>query len=68
MFPVIPTYNAPPSRPITKPIPLNDGTCIVVYSEFKELYMNNKDLRKKLWKCTKVAVKINQKYNPKEVK
>ena len=66
LFPVFKTYKQPPSTPITKPKILSDGTCIVVFSEFKELYKNNKYLRAQLDRCNRVFIKTNNIYNPKE--
>ena len=62
LFPKIPTYKAPESNKITKPIVLKDGTCIIKIYDLKQLLDNNKILRKQLWKCTKIAIKINDKY------
>ncbi len=63
LFPIFKTYKQPPSNPITRPIVLKDGTCIVVFSEFKELYSNNKYLRKQLQRCNKVFIRTNETYN-----
>ena len=63
LFPKFSTYKQPPSNPITRPILLKDGTCILPFSEFKELYSNNKYLRKQLWRCNQVFIRTNKEYN-----
>lgn len=65
LFPVFKTYKQPPSNPMTKPKVLSDGTCIIVFSEFKELYRNNKYLRAQLDRCNRVFIKTNATYNGK---
>ena len=63
-FPKFRTYKLPKaSTPkMTKPIRLKDGTAIVVYSEFIELYTNKEYFKNQLTRCNKTLTKSNKIY------
>lgn len=66
-FPKFQTYKFPKASTakMTKPILLQDGTAIVVYSEFIELYQNKEYLKNQLIRCNKTLTKSNQTYHKK---
>ena len=66
IFPKFTTYKFPKGSKLTKPIILKDGTCIVPYIEWEELYSNKEYLKAQLQRCNKTLIKSNEKYHKKD--
>lgn len=66
-FPTFKTYKYPTSKydKMTRPIILDNGTAIVVYAEFIELYQNKEYLKRQLVRCNKTLIRSNQEYGDK---
>lgn len=62
IFPKMPSYKTPQSKPFTKPIDRGDGTCIVVISELIELHSNKEKLSEICWKYNSINKRVNSKY------
>ena len=64
LYPTIPTFKAPPSRPISVISEDREaGTCVMYIVDVLEISDNNTILRDRLWKSTAIAIEINKEYN-----
>ena len=58
-YPTLPTYKTPATRSISKPLPMNNGMCLMPIADVLEMNNNILELRGICWKYASVAIKTN---------